>query len=137
MNNTEYKVIFIALVIVAVFTNIYMHELGHYIAAEKLNLNPRIMLANPIAPNSQTSFFNPEIAQVIYNGSSNLDQDKFIAFMGPFMNIQLALFIGLFYFMIPEKEMKRIFLVMIVISIISAITNIIPIPGTDGSILFN
>ena len=123
----------------SLFLNIAAHEAGHWTAAEMLDLNPKIHLFEPYEGGS-FSLFTPNFFTT-YKASGMLSNDILIALAGPLVNLAItAALIGT-YFAIPKEKrtfnMSLLFIVLIVPSLISFAANLMPLPATDGSMIWN
>ena len=123
----------------SLFFNITAHEAGHWTAAEALNLNPKIHIFEPYTGGS-FSLFTPNFFTT-YNGNGSPLADAKIAFAGPLVNLIITIGMIAAYFAIPKDKRTfntaLIFIVLIVPSLISFVANLLPLPATDGSLIWN
>jgi len=123
----------------SLFFNIVAHETGHWIAAEAFNLDPKIHLFEPFT-GGKSSLFTPNFFTT-YNSAAPESADAGIAFAGPLVNLIITLGLTAAYFAIPKEKrtfkLALLFIVLIVPSLISFIANMLPLPATDGSLIWN
>ena len=116
------------------YGNIIAHEMGHWLVANELNLDPKIHLFES-PENGTRSFFNQNFFTT-YNADS-VKNDMFVAFAGPAVNLIIALGLIALYFTIPkQKKYIRLIVIMLIIpAILSFVSNIIPTAGSDGALI--
>jgi len=116
------------------YGNIVAHEMGHWLVANELNLDPKIHLFES-PENGTRSFFNQNFFTT-YNADS-VKNDMFVAFAGPMINLIIALGLIALYFTIPkQKKYIRLIVIMLIIpAILSFVSNIIPTAGSDGALI--
>ena len=116
------------------YGNIVAHEMGHWLVANELNLDPKIHLFES-PENGTRSFFNQNFFTT-YNADS-VKNDMFVAFAGPMINLIIALGLIALYFTIPkQKKYVRLIVIMLIIpAILSFVSNIIPTAGSDGALI--
>lgn len=116
------------------YGNIVAHEMGHWLVANELNLDPKIHLFES-PENGTRSFFNQNFFTT-YNADS-VKNDMFVAFAGPMINLIIALGLIALYFTIPkQKKYIRLIVIMLIIpAILSFVSNIIPTAGSDGFVM--
>ncbi len=123
----------------SLFFNIVAHETGHWIAAETLNLNPKIHLFEPFT-GGKSSLFTPNFFTT-YNSAAPESADAGIAFAGPLVNLIITICLIAAYFAIPKEKrtfnISLLFIVLIVPSLISFVANLMPLPATDGNLIWN
>ncbi|MEM2874110.1 MAG: hypothetical protein QW063_01510 [Candidatus Nanoarchaeia archaeon] len=127
------------LLFISLYGNIFAHELGHYFAANHFNLQPQMHLFDNSADNKY-SFFNAQFYTTYTNPSSQESYVDFvIALAGPLTNIFIGLILLCVYFAIPKtmRMLKLGILMLLMPTILSIISNLIPVPGTDGRIICN
>lgn len=121
--------------------NIGLHEFGHYAVANEYDLEPKMNF----------EFNEPEAGALFYTTSfyteytapanELTEKDANIAFAGPAVNIIISLLLGLGYLIIPKNTPRKrlvatILMLFMIPSILSVIVNLIPLSGTDGSMIF-
>jgi len=123
--------------------NIGVHEFGHYAAAKQYGLDPKMHFeVKPVESGVlknvmyTTSFYTEYNAPAI----NPVKEDAVIAFSGPLVNIIVSLLLTLAYFLVPKNTpRKRLISVVIILflipSVLSVILNLIPLSGTDGSVM--
>lgn len=116
------------------YGNIIAHEMGHWLVANELNLDPKIHLFES-PENGTRSFFNQNFFTT-YNADS-VKNDMFVAFAGPMINLIIALGLIALYFTIPkQKKYIRLIVIMLIIpAILSFISNMLPTAGSDGALI--
>ena len=116
------------------YGNIVAHEMGHWLVANELNLDPKIHLFES-PENGTRSFFNQNFFTT-YNADS-VKNDMFVAFAGPMINLIIALGLIALYFTIPkQKKYIRLIVIMLIIpAILSFISNMLPTAGSDGALI--
>lgn len=122
------------LLFAGLYGNIIAHEMGHWLVASDLNLNPTVHLFEP-AETGTTSFFNQNFFTT-YTASTPLNE-KFVAMAGPIANLAIAVGLAILYTKIPkQKKYTRLVVLMLLIpAVLSFITNMIPTAGSDGAML--
>lgn len=128
-----------AILLGSLFLNIFAHEAGHWTAAEAFNLNPKIHVFEPYA-GGKFSLFTPNFFTTYSPNSLHLT-DVIVAFAGPLVNLLITIGLIAVYFAIPKEKrtfrLNLILTVLIIPALISFIANMLPLPATDGSIIWN
>jgi len=129
-----------AILFASMFANIFLHEEGHYAVAKSFDLSPKIHIGE--VPAGEKSTFFVLSFYTTYLAKTNSQQDAEIAFAGPLVNLLLTCIFACLYFVIPKKVRGRTYLEMILLvllipSLVSFIVNILPIPYSDGSVIFS
>ena len=129
---------FLGLVLImALYSNAILHEVGHYITADHYGLEPRMYLFDN-GQGTGFSFVNQNF-YVTYNKPAKIDNSKMelITFAGPAVNILLSIVSTIALCVTPKrKRLTRLALLIIAtISALSAIFNLIPTQGSDGETL--
>ncbi len=123
----------------SLFLNIVAHEVGHWAAAKTLNLNPKIHMFEPYEGGG-FSLFTPNFFTT-YTGNGSPLTDAKIAFAGPLANLIITICLIATYFAIPKEKrtfnIALLFIVLVVPSLISFIANLLPLPATDGTMIWN
>ncbi len=126
-----------AIFLASFFLNIFVHELGHYSVAKAANLEPEIHLGISYKDNHfyTTNFY------VSYSAKSDeyLPVDILIALAGPLANISVLIGLLAVYFKAPKKTRvtKLVFAALLVPTILSIFSNLLPFGGSDGSTALN
>ncbi len=133
--------IFAGILIFSLIFNVCIHELGHYAVADSFGLHPSIHIYSPAQSTTLFMLNSEPIAYTSYQNISTSGQDAAIAFAGPAANALFAALIFLIYLRIPvhkrNLKLQLVFVLLIIPAIISAIGNILPLPNSDGSAMFN
>lgn len=142
MRISSNKVAIIILVIFASITsNIYLHEGGHFVTADLLNLDPEIHFESPINISNGAVVTTPNFAYVTYDSttSSSTIEDALIATSGPLVNAMLVILTAPLYIFYPKKSrtIQYALLIFMLISIVSLTVNLIPVAPSDGSVIIN
>ena len=120
------------------FANVFTHELGHYAVAEAAGLQPKM---HADFGTENTAYFKTTGFFVSYNAESSdfVPTDGLIAFAGPLMNVILLVIILGVYFKMPKKTTltKLCFVALLIPTVLSVVSNLLPFAGTDGSIILN
>jgi len=115
--------------------NIVTHEAGHWAVAESMDLSPKIHLFESYT-NGTVSLFTPNFFTT-YKTNNQAKTDAEIALAGPAINAFITLCLVAAYFAIPESKrtfkLGMIFTVLVLTALVSAVANMLPVPGTDGS----
>jgi membrane-associated protease RseP (regulator of RpoE activity) len=122
------------LLFAGLYGNIVAHEMGHWLVASELDLNPKMHLFE--APETGTrSFFNQNFFTTYNSGS--VQHDVLVAAAGPMINLALALGLAVVYMKLPKKRKyaRLVVLMLLIPAILSFVANIIPTAGSDGSVL--
>ena len=115
--------------------NVIVHEFGHYAAADYYDLAPKIEFDFENATKVGFGFEGITIASTSFIESNNEDTMLAIVLIGPFMNLVLGV-ICLFAYFFSMGNLKLFSLISMIISFSSFITNMLPIEGTDGALIF-
>ncbi len=116
------------------FGNVFVHELGHYSIAKAADLEPEMHFGTGTNSYYTTGFY------VSYNAESAEIHsiDALIAFAGPLANILLLVGLLAIYFRIPKtRAVKLIFAALLIPTILSIFSNLLPFAGSDGGIILN
>ena len=137
--NTKRLAIIVLVIFASITANIVLHEAGHFVVADALELNPEMHFESPVNISDGVVVTTPNFAYVSYSSptsSINL-QDAVIAVSGPLVNAMLALLATALYIFYPNKSrvVKYSLLIFLTISVTSLIVNLIPVTPSDGSIL--
>lgn len=128
------------LLFAGLFFNIVAHEAGHYAVASDLNLNPKMYFFADYKQPDKVSLFTPNFFTT-YKSDNSVKSDVEIALAGPATNALIAVCLIAVYIAIPKNKktfrLNLIFLMLIVPAVVSAVSNILPLPATDGSIIWN
>ncbi|MFH0869226.1 MAG: site-2 protease family protein [archaeon] len=128
------------LLFAGLFFNIVVHESGHYAAASDLNLKPQMHFFADYKQPYKVSLFTPNFF-TLYEPHSSAKQDAEIALAGPMTNALIAACLIGVYIALPKNKktfrLNLIFLVLIVPAVVSAFSNMLPLAGTDGSVIWN
>ena len=127
------------LLFAGLYGNIFAHELGHYLMADHFSLEPKVYLFDN-GTGTGFSFFNQNFYTTYDNPSTQTAKTDFmIALAGPVANLLIVLALVCLYFKIPkQKQILRLAVIMLLIpSIVSVLSNIIPAAGTDGGIIWS
>jgi hypothetical protein len=119
------------LLFAGLYGNIFIHETGHWFAADALNLNPKIHLFESPA-NGTISFFNQNFFTTYSAGTPHAEW--LVALAGPLANLLIAIGLAVLYFKVPkQKKYTRLVIIMLMIpAILSFVSNMIPSAGSDG-----
>lgn len=133
--------ILILIIFASITANVALHEAGHYVTADLLNLNPEMHLESPINLTADNQVVTtPNFAYVTYNSTTSLTTiyDALIATSGPLVNAMLAVLSASLYIFYPKKSglIKYSLIIFLTISVVSLAVNLFPIAPSDGSILF-
>lgn len=124
----------IAIFFISFFGNVYLHEFGHYAAADSFDLNPSMNFEK--IDESFNGFEMKAIAYTEFDYSSSDSENFIIAIMGPLMNLILCLFFLFMYVYWRDNEMVGIIaLAGLIPSLFSFIMNILPFAGADGEVI--
>jgi Zn-dependent protease len=134
MNALLKGVLFGALLFGGLYANIFAHELGHYFLAAQLGLDPHVHFFDD---GSGTGFsFAGQQHYVEYQSPyEHLSRVDFqVALAGPLVNILITVLLIYFYAKIPKRNatLKTALVMLMIPSLLSAIANLIPTPGSDG-----
>jgi len=136
------KILFVVFGILAAFLvsfmgNVYLHELGHYAAADHFGLNPEIKWENIEAGWS----FRFETKAVAYTEFDKSDSDIemfVVALTGPLVNLVLGLiFLSIYVLKKDNVYVRMLVLTALVPCIFSFLMNVLPFNGTDGEFILN
>ena len=117
--------------------NVFIHEAGHYIAADYYNLEPEIEFDFGAVGDLGFGFEGTPIASTSFNEPENNSGLMVIVLTGPLFNLILSLlFFNGFIFYRNNKYIKEIVIIGFILSFASFIMNLIPIEGSDGSLIF-
>jgi hypothetical protein len=117
--------------------NVYVHELGHYMAADAFSLDPTLHVLNPFE-GSVTAFAVMEpVAYVRFQVASSHWQTFTVAIAGVMWNIILALLITYLYLHTKRtSENTTFYLALLLPCILSVFLNLnIFSPISDGSLI--
>lgn len=128
--------IFVVVSLNVFLLNVVMHEIGHYLIANYHDLKPEIELNIENIGDLGFSLEEKTIASTSFNSPNSENILIAISFMGPVMNLVLGVAFSIFFMLVSNKKTKLIFLVGIIISLLSFVTNLLPFEGTDGNIIF-
>lgn len=127
------------LLFTGLYGNIMLHETGHFIAAEHFNLQPKMYLFDN-GTGTGFSFFNQNF-YTTYNSPASYASyvDFLIALAGPLANVLLVLGLAIAYFKVPKTKgtLRLAILMLLIPSVISVLSNLLPVAGTDGGIVWN
>jgi len=131
---------YMALIVISMCANVYLHELGHFAVADAAGLSPSIHFMeydhlSEVAFSAQSV----PLAYVTYSISASAIQDFIVALAGPIVNILLAILIAIAYMYTPLKERVSVqlaYFVLLVPTLIAIVSNLIPVAGTDGYLMF-
>jgi len=121
---------------VSLFANIAVHEFGHWTVAGYYGLSPEMHFGE--APNGETvSLYSPTFFTT-YNAPDRDTQDFLVALSGPLANVLMATVLTAVYAFIPRKSQYTtlLFIVIIMPAILSAIANLLPMPASDGEVVW-
>ncbi len=120
------------LLFAGLYGNIFVHETGHWLAADALNLDPEIHLFESPA-NGTISFFNQNFFTTYVAGTPHAEW--LVALAGPIANLLIAIGLVVLYFKVPKhKKYTRLVILMLIIpAILSFMSNMIPSAGSDGA----
>jgi len=132
---------FLAVLLLSLGANVYLHELGHFAVADALELEPEMHVKSPVNFSRSTVFSvsSPEASVTYQSSTPEIEyKDALIASAGPLVNAFLAVFAGFIYLTLPKKSHKAtlLFLLFIVPCIASVVVNILPIQPSDGWIIW-
>jgi Zn-dependent protease len=130
---------YMALIVISICANVYLHELGHFAVADAAGLSPSIHFMeydnlSEVAFSAQ----NIPLAYVTYSVSASAIQDLIIALAGPLVNVLLAILIAVAYMYTPLKDRVSVqlaYFVLLIPTLIAIVSNFIPIAGTDGYLM--
>ena len=119
------------------FLNVVIHEIGHYVAADYYNLEPKIEFDFGAVGDLGFGFKGTPVASTSFNESDNSGALMAIVLTGPLFNLVLSLiFFSIFVFYRKNKYIKEIVIIGFILSFASFIMNLIPLEGGDGSLIF-
>ena len=122
--------------VVAIFAgNVFLHELGHYAVAGSFGLHPHMELGNL---NEMLTFSveSKAVASTSFISPNSAAKTALIAAFGPLMNLMLfAIFMMAMALTKKRMIVKKLFLLGVVVSAVCFLSNIIPISGSDGSLM--
>jgi len=133
-------VLFGALLFSGLYMNIIGHEIGHFLVAQNLSLQPELHLFENSTTGEGFSFAHQRHYVSYLSPTSELDKIDFkVALAGPLTNVLIALGLALAYIKTPKsKRTLRTALIMLLIpSVLSAALNLIPSPGIDGDTIWS
>ncbi|MDO8508361.1 MAG: hypothetical protein Q7S27_01610 [Nanoarchaeota archaeon] len=118
------------------FLNVIVHEIGHYLTAEHYNLEPEIEFDFGSVGDSGFGFSGTPIASTSFNEPNNGDVLAAIVLTGPLFNLILGvIFFMIFVFYRDNEYIREVVIIGFIVSISSFLMNLIPIEGSDGSLL--
>ena len=133
-HNTE-QIIWTVIFILSIFITVFLHELGHAMAAKKFNIITKDITILPIGGLARLERI-PE----------KPSEELVVAIAGPLVNIVLALITGLFITVPDLKELtvqltgginqSNFFLNFFIVNIVLAVFNLIPAFPMDGGRVF-
>ncbi len=135
----RYLALGIFIIFLSLFSNVVLHEIGHFFVADMLDMNPSIHLESPISITGHHVSSN-RFAYVSYSSyfPGVALQDVLIAAAGPIVNAIMALICaGLLFVNYKNKTASYILLLFLVVSVLSCVINLIPLSGSDGSVIFS
>lgn len=121
------------------YGNIILHEAGHFVTAEHFNLQPKMYLFDN-GTGTGFSFFNQNFYTTYDKPITQAATvDFLIALAGPLANLLLASLLVFAYLKIPKTKpgLRLAILMLLIPSIISVISNLLPAAGTDGGIVWS
>jgi Zn-dependent protease len=123
---------------VSLAANVYFHELGHFAAASFYGLEPEVSFISLTSEASLYSLNSEALAYTTYAAPSSVAKDFIITIAGPLVNILFtAAFYGL-YRLAKAKDnfiLEMTFVAVTLTSVLSVVTNLIPVIGSDGYVL--
>ncbi len=116
--------------------NVVLHEVGHYMAADYYNLEPKIDFDFKSVGNLSFGFKATPIASTSFNEPRTTGELVVVALAGPFFNLILGILFLMIFIFSKKEIIKELMLICFVISIASFVMNILPLDGADGSLVF-
>jgi hypothetical protein len=115
--------------------NVYFHEIGHFVAADSMGLNPKINI-EPLENSLKFTTQSQALAYTEFDKTETKSQMFFIAIMGPLVNLLLIIIFFMIYTHYAHNpRIQIVALAGLIPSIFSFIVNIIPFGVTDGMII--
>lgn len=130
-------VILFSLLSLSFMINVYVHEIGHYMTAQALDLDPSLHILNP-AQNAMTAFTAMEpIAYVQFTAPTSAWEHFSIAISGVLWNIIFALLIiYLFAHVKGTSANSMLFLALVLPCALSVLINMNPFSSlSDGRLI--
>ncbi len=115
--------------------NIVLHEAGHYIAAENFGLEPEIKFDFGVG-NLSFGFEGKALASTSFDEPSNRGELFFVSIAGPLVNLIFGIIFSIVYFFVRDSKVRLLIIICVIVSLISFVMNMLPLWGTDGSIVF-
>ena len=136
MGKTYYFVLILFLVCCFIF-NVALHEFGHYLGALYFELNPSFELDFVKYGNANYGLAGFSVASTSFDIPDFVEEEAFVILLGPFMNLILCfIFSVLLVYEKKNYDLRFIFILGSITSIVSFFMNLIPIEGNDGWHLF-
>ncbi len=128
--------IYIIVFVNAFFLNVIIHEIGHYLAADYYELEPEIEFDFGVVGDLGFGLESRPIASTNFIAPLNKIELYSIVLMGPLMNLMLGIAVFFIFVFCKKEIIREVMIICFIISIASFIMNIVPISGTDGSLVF-
>lgn len=131
----------IGVLLAGLLLNVVAHEVGHFAVASAFGLEPEIYLEGAFVQYDGASFGfvgagSPE-AHVSYLTPVSGVADALVAFAGPFVNVVLSIIFGGTLILARNRgeTAKFLLVLLILVSVLSAMFNLVPVTGTDGAVM--
>ena len=117
--------------------NVILHEIGHYVIADYYNLDPKIEFSLENIRNFSLNFNSVPLADTSFNDPKNHSSLADVAMAGPIVNLFLGIiFFFIFIFNKKREYLREIMIIAMMVSFASFIMNMLPLSGSDGSLIF-
>jgi Zn-dependent protease len=121
--------------LVSFMANVFLHELGHYAAADSFGLNPDMELGD-LRGSINFSLESRALAYTEFDYTENKLEMFTVTVMGPLVNLVLSLVFLVVYVLGKKNEFVRmIALAGFLPALLSFVFNVLPLSGTDGAFI--
>ena len=116
--------------------NVYLHEFGHYAAADLLGLHPEIYMEPVTKDTFSLTLQSESLAYTEFDNTSSKKELIFVAIVGPLVNLLLTLIFLIIYLDYKHKPQIQVFAIAgLIPSILSFVINVLPYATTDGMMI--